>query len=451
MFKSILAIELDCKAIKLVFFNKKIKLSKIIELEDNVVLNGIILNEDIILEIISSFIKENKLKVKYIKLNLISNLILIKNITLPTTTQKYLSNLISLQKQDYFSTDISDYKVAYKTSNNENNINVTLIAVPNSIINQYIKLFKKLNLKILNINTRINCLINSLTTKLLADNKNAVILIDIGFSFTTVSIFTSKTLLFSRNIEFGSDELNEIIFETDKFVGFCKSKFTGINMTTIYILKYKWEQNELAKFKSYFKLDIKIGNKEEVDFASVNELIKSSDFNLLTDEYLNKLKYRNRLKAVIITIILNISVILLIILTLNLIIDHNKKILNNTYIDLKKYEESDYINSKITKLELDLKTKHKILDNIKVNSVIPHLDNVLKYKPNKINIQTISINNNHATIYGNMDEFDFISSYIVSLEKIEYFSNINFNITLINNLIYYTIEFDINSGSDIYE
>lgn len=451
MLKSILAIELDCKSIKLVYFHKKIKLSKIIELEDDIILNGIVLNEDIILEIISDFIKENKLKVKYIKLNLISNLILIKNITLPTTAQKYLSKLILLQKQDYFSTDISDYKITYKTINNENNINVTLIAIPNSVINQYIKLFKRLNLKILNINTRTNCLINFLNTKLLADNKNSVILIDIGISFTTVSIFTSKTILFSRNIEFGGNELNDIIFETDKFVGFCKSKFTEVNMTTIYILKQKWEQNELAKFKSYFKLDIKIGDKEEVDFASVNELIKFNEFNLLTDEYLSKVKYRNRLKSVIIAIILNISVILLISLTLNLIIDYNEKILNNTYIDLNKYEESDYIKSKITKLELDLKTKHKILDTIKVNSVIPHLDNILKYKPNKINIQTININNNHATIYGNMDEFDFISSYVVSLEKIEYFSNINFNITLINHLIYYTIEFDINSGSDIYE
>jgi type IV pilus assembly protein PilM len=95
-----------------------------------------------------------------------------------------------------------------KTSDGkEGNIKVLIIAAPKGLVKGYIEIFKNSGLNLINLETEGFALIRSL----IGEDKSDIMILDIGFSTTEITISCKGMPLFTRGINIGGDNFTKII------------------------------------------------------------------------------------------------------------------------------------------------------------------------------------------------------------------------------------------------
>lgn len=135
----------------------------------------------------------------------------IKIIDLPQQIQSaQLEQTISWEAKKLISPSFKDapYTYAYKIVKN-NPYSIALAAIPVSILNKYIDLFKKANIKLSGIYPEV---FSGIALRPMADIAGlpAVSLVNVGYSGTHLQIFSTGNLKFYRYIPSGTSELSEI-------------------------------------------------------------------------------------------------------------------------------------------------------------------------------------------------------------------------------------------------
>lgn len=462
---NLIGVEINDSNLKIILykkFNKKINpyLYDIIDLEQNIIKNGYILQEHKLKSIIKDFINKVGIKSNKIVLNIQSTAIITRNIIAPKLKQKQLKSFIKFQIQDIFPIDISKYKFDYKINsiskiNNQENYEITIIAVDIELIEEYINLFSSLNLNIINIDTNFNSLSSMFINK---DFKSQTIgLIDIDKRISDFVILSQNKILFAKTILHGSDKIDMLTNEVNKFIDFYNSK-NNIPISTIYIIGEKTYIEDIAKYIfSKFNINVisNIDTKEistnNILFISLIGLIKKTNFkkfNLATNLYiknLNRQKVRLNfmLKFILIPFIFSIIILIpykTISFQQKFLANLNTKIYNPTFSQLlttasilKQTQETIY-------------SYNSILNNINISYFPNSFETIINCTPNFNYINSIDIDNinNSITIEGNIKTLDLLLEFIKNLKSIESYKNVNFSFdsTDEDNKISYTIKLD---------
>lgn len=467
MNKFLIGIEIGHKNIKIVYGIKKRNsfkhnLCEVIALKEDTIENGILLNSKILAEIISKFIKTHQIKTKNVLLNIQSTLIITRITVVPKVKEDELQKLVAFQKQEYFPINISDYRVDYKINiKNKDNYEVILVAVPNSLINTYVDLFKVLHLNILNID------INSNSLAELFKSKQIIAVIDIGYKTTNLTIISDKRILFSRVILYGVLEQDNILIELNKYLDFYKSKFTNMSITKLYLIGGGAYSNDISKniisvfdnntiLGTDLNIIVQSNNKDILYFISLIGLLNKNykdKFNLLPDWYLDELKNKKLKKTILSEVIVIISILAVFFISTQTIIIKKEKLLRNINLKLKdnKFVEVDTIHNKLLLTQDKLNKQKNILYTIEKNSNLTTniLDNIIDCTNNKVYLNAIVIDNNskHIVLNGvaDNDALNQVLEYVSNLDSLKLFENIDFNIPFKDKFenISFTIELDI--------
>lgn len=247
MLNPIIGIEIGTKNIKIIYgynFRRtfRVKMCAVIELPDGAISDGNIINGDMIIDKISKFLLENKIKSKKVMLNIQSTSIITREIVVPKVGKKELEGLIELQKQDHFPIDISDYQVNYKINRTikdkegKESYEIMLVAVSKPFADKYIQLFDAMKLDVTIMDITANSLAKFFKTESFygkEEEKKSIAVIDIGDKTTNVIITAGGNILFSRAVLYGLSELNAILDNefpdrNEKDIEVFKKKYTAL-------------------------------------------------------------------------------------------------------------------------------------------------------------------------------------------------------------------------------
>lgn len=228
--KTVLGIDIGSFSIKIVEITQNGGKSEIInyaiaKTPENSVNDGKIMDVDKVASVIEGLLLKNFSKTKRVISVISSSALLTREVNIPKMNESDIEKYISLDSQQYFPVNLDDYILDFKVLEEVSGVKgpelmVFLVAVPQNIVNDYMKLFNKLKLDIEAIDIAPNALsklakaisVNKITSKK-EDNMTTAV-IDLGAETTTVTIVENGVLQFSRSIPSGGNGLTQSIANT---------------------------------------------------------------------------------------------------------------------------------------------------------------------------------------------------------------------------------------------
>ena len=213
-----LAIEVGNETIKILEFNRnkdKIKVMNafLIPTPENAVEDGLVRNIEGISELILEGLKEKKIKTKSAIFTVASSKIITREVDLPDQPIKKLDPLIKMNASEYFPVNLDEYTMDYRVMEHIKNdeqklVRVNIVVVMTNVIESYLALAEKCNLKIEAIDYSGNSIVN-FADKLTYEG--TYMLLDFGSSNSMVTIMSDKKVRFNRNLVYGTKVVNNSI------------------------------------------------------------------------------------------------------------------------------------------------------------------------------------------------------------------------------------------------
>lgn len=224
--KKCMSVDIGSKYIKIAvgeYKNDHLKVDKLIseEISDDIWGEGRILDSNRLKNIIYGIIKTNKIKTKNISFTISSSKIVKREIEVPRVHFDDRLNLIKYELEQYLPDDVENYVFQYKIIedidvNEELYNRILAVAIPKIIVDEYYQLAidMKLNPILLDINSNsaIKVLEYNYEAFINKDGTKAgVVVIDLGYSNTNITIVEDGIYRFNRLVDIGLSELNQII------------------------------------------------------------------------------------------------------------------------------------------------------------------------------------------------------------------------------------------------
>ena len=130
----------------------------------------------------------------------------LQSFELPSPDRESLDSMMEFELERHFSSDIKNFYYSnHITAKEGNQYHIVCAAIKKEIVDYYIGLLAKLNLKPSNIDVSTFANINLLWPNI-QNEKTLSILLDLSLNFIDVSILNNKTLELSRNIPINNEE-----------------------------------------------------------------------------------------------------------------------------------------------------------------------------------------------------------------------------------------------------
>ena len=151
-------------------------------------------------------------------------------IEMPNLKESEVANAIGWEAEQYVPIPISDvrldWQILSKANNNQNRIEVLLIAAPKLLIDRYLKVLRQAGLSVVSLETEITAVVRSLVQKL--EGAPTTLVISIGASTTDLSIVSAGRISFTRSVGTGGLALargvaQDLGFELDQAEEYMKT------------------------------------------------------------------------------------------------------------------------------------------------------------------------------------------------------------------------------------
>lgn len=141
--------------------------------------------------------------------------VIVKKISVQTTTEDQLQDTIHFEAEQYIPFDIDDvnldFQILGENENNPNQMNVLLVAAKKEMVNDYVNLTELAGLEPRIIDVDAFALQNVFEINYDAIEEENIALIDIGSSKTSLNILKGATSVFMRDVSLGCGQINQKI------------------------------------------------------------------------------------------------------------------------------------------------------------------------------------------------------------------------------------------------
>lgn len=229
--------------------------------------DGRILDSDGIASVIRELLMKNFIKTKQTVGIISSSALITREVLISKMSESDLEKYIRVDAQQYFPMDLEEYVLDFKVlgeiiKKDGNELSVLLAAIPEMVVNDYIKVFNKLKLDLAAIDIIPN--IHSKYSQYYLSQKqqgsSTAAVIDLGADSTVVSIISDGALQFSKMIPNGCSEITQNIANS-------------FNLNMQEAEEYKLKNAEII-LESY--------NREGLA-GSISEIIKPSVDNIISN------------------------------------------------------------------------------------------------------------------------------------------------------------------------
>lgn len=424
--EKILSIEIEEKLIKIFYLsikgeNTSVIKKLIIDTPCNSYKNGYISDNTLISNKIITELKINKIKVKKARIIISSSEIVTREANIPLINLKDINSFFSINIEEYFHFDVSDYYIAYillDSIKEKMEYSVMLIAIPNKMYKDYKEIVKLCNLKVYSISYRPFCIANFIKDRYKNSNFVAIEISNIKTNIVTVSssiVSYNKTIL---NVLENNDDLlsNNII---EQLVNCIRNSLIKDEEIVLYMI---------GESKVLNKLQEVIDQNLNIQIIKIEKAVSCGEIDIKKDRltFINK-HNKNFMNNRFIKYTCGIIILTIIFCGISSFkiyrIEKQSEVLN---CKILKYSNINLIEEKHTKKVSSLNRLKEVMD-IRVTSTDKILE-ILNYIelnfPGNLNILSISCEENKINFSGVTDNILLIGKAIEILEKENLFLNV---------------------------
>lgn len=177
--------------------------------------DGAIKDPEGVAETIRSLFKTYGIKNHRVALSIGGYSVIVKKISVQTTTEEQLQDTIQFEAEQYIPFDINDvnldFQILGENENNPNQMNVLLVAAKKEMVNDYVHLAEMAGLEPRVIDVDAFALQNVFEINYEPTPDENVALIDIGASKTSLNILKGDVSVFMRDVSLGCGQINQKI------------------------------------------------------------------------------------------------------------------------------------------------------------------------------------------------------------------------------------------------
>ncbi|NLY78194.1 MAG: type IV pilus assembly protein PilM [Tissierellia bacterium] len=191
----------------------------------NSIVDGIIMDKDLLHYILSEELSKGKTKAKNVILTINSSKIITREIQIPKVKYDVIDKLLKFQIEDYLPVKIDDYVVQFKIIDQYyvdevGKMKILVIAMPKGLIDDYYELIINLRLNPLVLDYQPNSISKLLKSNNIVNdsfplNNLTLASIDIGHDTTKISIIKDGKILVTKIIDIGGNYIEKRISSLD--------------------------------------------------------------------------------------------------------------------------------------------------------------------------------------------------------------------------------------------
>lgn len=210
----------DC-AIKVLKLKKKHNFFKVeflneIEIQPGVVDGGVIKNEEVLTGLIKKSLTTlpgKKIRLKDVIISLPEEKSFLEVIQMPQMSREELKTAVLYQAENYIPLPIDqvylDFKIIDTNLQNNDHLDVLLIAMPKIIIDSYLLCFKKADLNPVVLEVESQAIVRALVKN--ESSTTPLILVNYGKKNSNIIIFSGKSIKFTSSVTASSNQITEAI------------------------------------------------------------------------------------------------------------------------------------------------------------------------------------------------------------------------------------------------
>lgn len=175
--------------------------------------NGRILDKNKLLDKFKEIFEKTRIKATFASFTLACPEMIIRTVDVPKLKQRELQNVIGYEAEQFIPGSSKDYIIDYKIFGKETNdsqkrlLKALVVAVPYSVVENYIELLENLNIKPLAVDFHSNSACRFVNRFLNNMGEKNYVLVDLGASNTIITIAEHGVPVLTRIIQIGSEEI----------------------------------------------------------------------------------------------------------------------------------------------------------------------------------------------------------------------------------------------------
>ncbi len=315
--KDIIGLDVGSKHIKIVQL-KEVRGSYILErlgitaLQPELIVDGSILDSTRVVEAIKDLLSSNDIKAKDVTLSVSGHSsVIIKRVSLPQMTEDELDEQIRFEAEQYIPFDIEDVSLDFQIlgpAEEENMMDVIIVAVKKDKINEYVSVVKEAGLNPVIVDVDAFALENMYELNSEVKEGENIALVNIGASMININILKGGISVFTRDSSVGGNLITEALQKefTISYTNAEKLKqgesVEGVSKEDVdTILHSSFEDifTEISRSFDYFR--------DTTNYENINEIILSGGV-ALTEDFAISLSERVGIKVNIAEPFRNISI-----------------------------------------------------------------------------------------------------------------------------------------------
>ncbi|GAK52824.1 type IV pilus assembly protein PilM [Candidatus Moduliflexus flocculans] len=219
--KQVVGLDIGASSIKVVQLQQskkgtELKTFGMLPLAPEVIVDGAIMDAEVVVDTIKQAIKEFKAKGKYAAISVAGHSVIVKKIIVADMSRKELEGAIETEAQQYIPFDIEDVNVDFQILESDESLEsgemaILLVAVKKEKVEEHIQLIREAKLDPIVVDVDAFALENAYELNYEVEPDLVVGLVDIGASTMNINILQDGVSSFVRDISIGGDQYTEAI------------------------------------------------------------------------------------------------------------------------------------------------------------------------------------------------------------------------------------------------
>ena len=219
--KQVVGLDIGASSIKVVQLQQskkgtELKTFGMLPLAPEVIVDGAIMDAEVVVDTIKQAVKEFKVKGKYAAISVAGHSVIVKKIIVADMSRQELEGAIETEAQQYIPFDIEDVNVDFQILESDESLEsgemaILLVAVKKEKVEEHILLIKEAKLDPIVVDVDAFALENAYELNYEVEPDLVVGLVDIGASTMNINILQDGVSSFVRDISIGGDQYTEAI------------------------------------------------------------------------------------------------------------------------------------------------------------------------------------------------------------------------------------------------